>query len=123
MWLFLNNAALSIVESRDDDGILLVRGRVQGDIEAIFPGHAVHETPNADYRYRAYIDRDTVADAAARAVYNINYPNFKGSVVDVDRHDAYLGVWGVMKREQDRRHNEIDNPSGALGFDRIPDGF
>jgi hypothetical protein len=33
----------------------------------------------------------------------IQSPNYKGSVPDKARHDAYAGVWGVMHREQERR--------------------
>ena len=36
MWIFFNNAFLSIVENRDNKFELLVRARVKGDIQKIF---------------------------------------------------------------------------------------
>jgi hypothetical protein len=42
----------------------------------------------------------TLADAVDR----IDYDNFKSSVEEQDRHDAYMGVWSAMLRLQmDRR--------------------
>ena len=37
MWIQFNNAFLSIVENRDNKLELLVRARIKGDIEKIFP--------------------------------------------------------------------------------------
>ena len=100
MWIFLNNAFLSIVDKGGDGSTLLVRARRPGDIERAFPDAAVKTTPGNDYRFRARIGRDAVAEALAQAVRAITYPNFKGSVKEPDRHDAYMGVWQVMHRFQ-----------------------
>ena len=37
MWIFLSDSFLSIVAHRDKPGVLLVRARRAGDIEAVFP--------------------------------------------------------------------------------------
>jgi hypothetical protein len=37
MWVFLNDSFLSIVAHRTEPGVLLVRARTAGDIEAVFP--------------------------------------------------------------------------------------
>ena len=105
MWIFLNNAFLSVVDKGGDGTTLLVRGRNQGDIECVFPGAQVSKTPSNDYLYRAHIDREEVAQAMAKAVRHISYPNFKATVKDHARHDAYMGVWSVMYAFQgkDRR--------------------
>lgn len=114
MWVFLNTAFLSII---DPDGAydgskgpvsnkLLVRGRFKGDIERVFPRAKVTETPARDYRYRALVSRETVAQAMYRAVMNNGAKNFKGSVKEKWRHDAYQGCWGVMEAEQYRQHNK-----------------
>lgn len=111
MWIFLKDAFLSIV---DPDGSydgsagpvgthLLVRARIKGDIERVFPKAKVTMTPDRDYRFRALVLREEVADEIASAVMNISAFNFKGSVKDNARHDAYMGVWRVMNREQERR--------------------
>lgn len=96
MWLFLSNAFLSIVGKGGDASTLLVRGRVPGDIERVFPEAVVTEGGGTDYRFRARIDREAVAQAIAASVRSIDYGNFKSSVRERDRHDAYMEVWHAM---------------------------
>jgi hypothetical protein len=96
MWIFLNNAFLSIVAHRDKPDLLLVRARAEGDIKRTFPDSEIWEDPVADYRYRAELPRPEVAAAIAERVSGIEYDNFKGSVQEADRHDAYLHVWSAM---------------------------
>jgi hypothetical protein len=106
MWVFLNNAFLSIVENRDNSDELLVRARVKGDIERVFDDITVTETPKADYRYRAYVARDQVIEAMVRQVKEIDYANFKGSIPYDDgmRAMAYADVWSVMRDLQKASH-------------------
>jgi hypothetical protein len=96
MWLFLNNSALSVVQHRDKKDVLLVRSRVQGDIERAIPEAQVWEDHEADYMYRAEVNRDDFKQALGRAVDSIDYGNFKASVPDTKRHTAYMNVWGAM---------------------------
>lgn len=100
MWVFLNDAFLSIVAHNADPDKLLVRGRFKGDIEAVFPNAVTQETPDRDYRFRAVIDRDTVAATLAERTRSIEYTNFKSSVHDHARHHIYLDVWSVMATAQ-----------------------
>lgn len=99
MWVYLNHSFLSIVQDRADRGRLLVRSRYKGDIESAFPGHesSVFEDHDADYPYRAFIPRETVAERLARAAEEVDYDNFKGSIRQTDRlraaheiHHAWL---------------------------------
>jgi hypothetical protein len=100
MWIHMNDAFLSVVAHRTDPGVLLVRGRVAGDIERVFPGAEVAVTPTADYRFRTLLPREVVAGAVAAAVGTIDYDNFKNSVSDDVRHDAYSECWRTMRRYQ-----------------------
>lgn len=107
MWIMLNNAFLSIVDPAAAYGgggprsnVLLVRARLPGDIEAVFPLAAVTKTPNRDYLYRATVSREDVKLAMAAEVERIDYSNFKGSVPERARHDAYADCWTVMNRLQ-----------------------
>ena len=104
MWVILNNSFLSIVENRDNAEELLIRSRVRGDIEKIFPNAKVIEMHNSDYRYRAFISRQKVAEVVKEKVININYENFKNSVGKDDhaRKQAYLNVWKVLLGLQKR---------------------
>jgi hypothetical protein len=101
MWFYFNDAFLSIVENRDDAGLLHVRARHAGDIERVFPDVKVQHTPDGDYQYRADIERQTVARVIAQRISGIDYDNFKNSVLDYDRHIAYLAVWQASQRLQD----------------------
>lgn len=103
MWVFLSDAFLSVVAHRDQPDKLLVRARARGDIERVFPGAQVTETRAADYRFRSTLPRQEVAQAMAAQVQGIQYDNFKNSVREPDRHDAYFEAWGAMHRFQDAR--------------------
>jgi hypothetical protein len=93
MWFFLNNAMLSIVAHRDKPDTLLVRARVKGDIEAVFPEARILVLDSADYRYRSALPRDIVAAALQQQVQAVAYPNFKASVSQPARKQWYHRVW------------------------------
>ncbi len=103
MWIFLNDAFLSIVADRDNGDNLLVRARFPGDITTVFPSAEVAETRRADYRFRARLSRAEVASAIAQALASMTATNFKNSVRERWRHDVYLNVWGVMSNAQHKR--------------------
>lgn len=116
MWIFLNNAFFSIVAisprandlppavARERASFLLVRARIEGDIERVFPNAEVRRTDTRDYRYRAFVPREAVAQRMAATVDAIDYHNFKGSIAldDEGRHNAYLSVWQVLYNAQRR---------------------
>jgi hypothetical protein len=102
MWVFLSDAFLSIVSAADRPDDLLVRGRKAGDIQRVFPRARVSVTPQADYRFRAFVARTDVAAAIAAHISGIDYTNFKDSVPDSDRHHAYSAVWLEMYKYQIR---------------------
>ena len=102
MWIFLNNSFLSIVENRNNKGDLLVRSRIKGDIEKIFPCSDVFEMNNSDYKYRSYIKKTDVSSKLKNIVEEINYDNFKNSIPSdqSERHNSYLNVWAELKKLQ-----------------------
>ena len=110
MWVFLNNAFLSIVAHREQPDAMLVRARLPGDIERVFPDADVSQTPEADYLFRATIHRSLVADALAKAVRGIDYHNFKASVVHDERKrlGGYYGVWNAMHAIQPTTVRSLD---------------
>ncbi|MGE5441653.1 MAG: hypothetical protein ACM3Q0_01140 [Bacteroidota bacterium] len=104
MWIFLNDAFLSIVADRNDPDNLLVRARFPADIERIFPDAEVIETPNADYRFRASLRRNQVSRIVGDKVLALAATNFKASVIDRWRHSVYFDVWKCMTDAQRRLH-------------------
>ncbi len=102
MWIIMNNSYFSIVENIDNKNELLVKARVKGDIERIFPQANVLIGAGTDYLYRAAVSRNIVSDAIKDQIENINYGNFKNSVPweDESRHKAYLNVWIELSKLQ-----------------------
>ena len=100
MWIQFNNAFLSIVENRDNKLELLIRARVKGDIEVIFPDADVFEDDSADYKYRAFISKNKVAARKKLTMTEINYDNFKNSVKEIQRKTAYSNVWMELRKLQ-----------------------
>ena len=102
MWIFTNKSFLSVVADRNSKTNLLVRARVRGHIEAVFPDATVFTNNHADYFYRALIPRKQVEDSFAESARSIDYDNFKDSVADNTLHGTYFRVWQVMRTFQDK---------------------
>ena len=116
MWICLNEAFISIVRKREPElaracGFpantpgLVVRARRRQDLEYLraryAPGLVIVDRPGHDYPVGTMLRADTVAQMLADAVHDIDYRNFKDSVVDDRLHDAYARVWGVMLAIED----------------------
>lgn len=120
MWIFLNDAFMSVVEHRDDPSLLMVRARLPGDLETVFPEFVdrVLTTPSNDYRFRVVVTRERLMQAMNKKIDTIDYDNFKASVRDHARHDAYVGVWSVMYRAQNAAiKTERDSRTIPINFD------
>lgn len=100
MWFCFKDAFLSVVHKDCDDDELLVRARVKGHIEAIFPHAQVQRTAGADYLYRVVLKREEVGQVLMQLTLNYEAPNFKDSVKDHKLHHAYAQVWRTMAQLQ-----------------------
>ena len=87
MWVFLNNSFLSIVENRNNKDELLVRSRIKGDIEKVFPDSDVFEMESSDYKYRSFIKKTDVSSKLKNIVEDINYDNFKNQFLLINLRD------------------------------------
>ena len=96
MWIAFNDAWLSIVENRNDEETLLVRARSKQHLLNIFPKCELFKDETADYPYRAYIEREHVANVVSDRLMKINYPNFKASVKDDKLGTAYSNIWSEI---------------------------
>jgi len=102
MWILMNDAMLSIVRHTTQPGAMLVRARLAGDIERVFPSAQIIVGGGSDYRFRAVLPEAEVADAVSHRLLDIDYGNFKASVREPKRHDACFKVWDVMHRMQEQ---------------------
>jgi hypothetical protein len=100
MWMFTQRGFFSIVAHRNDPDILIVRARIKGDIEAFWPKAKVLMTPDADYRYRAFIPKEFVAEAIGGIAATIDYDSYKGNITDRRRSRWYAAVWNAMRQMQ-----------------------
>lgn len=105
MWIMLNDAMFSIVADKTDDTKLVVRSRIEGSVESVFGVDEICTT-NADYRYRAYIDKEEVANTISDKVFGIDYPNFKDSVKNQNLKNAYTSIWSILYRMQTLLYGE-----------------
>jgi len=100
----MNDAMVSAVEDNSDLTRLMVRARVKGDLERFFKPIGlvpdVFAAAGTDYAYRCNVKRSQFAEACAAAAMSINYGNFKGSVKEDARHDAYMDCWTAMMKLQ-----------------------
>ena len=122
MWIFTKQGFVSIKQHKDDPGKLLIRARVNGDLEKIFPGYKVSKNTGTDYKYRATVNRAAAASQIANAVFDIRYTEgFKTSVDDHHRRAPfYLRIWEMMvdmqealskkRHEISRRRTEAEAP-------------
>lgn len=107
MWLTTVDGFVSLVEDQDDPTMLHVRARVAEDITATFPGAAVFVSEGADYRHRARLPREAVADTIRQAVVDIRYrSHFKDVALEISppnawRRQAYYRTWAALATMQD----------------------
>jgi hypothetical protein len=101
MWIYGKDAFVSVVQDRNDAEVLIVRSRVKGDLEVLWPQAKIEETPYADYGFRTRLERREVAAAVAKEVMEISYSNYKDSITDKRRKPFYLVVWHAMWEMQD----------------------
>ena len=102
MWIFLPESFISVVQKPGDTDTLTVRARIKGDIESVFPDAYVEADKGTDYKYRARVSRQAVAQVLHDQVMGLHWGNFKGAVKGHKRHDAYMNVWRAMYAVQDR---------------------
>ena len=100
MWICFSDSFLSVVAHKKDPSALLIRARVKGHIEAVFPDAVVFSVEKSDYEYRAVVSRQDVAGAFAVRAMDISYSDFKSSVKNKRLHDAYLAFWHIMNKLQ-----------------------
>ena len=100
MWLFTSKSFISVVQKPGDTDLLTVRGRIKGDIENLFPDAKVEANKGTDYKYRAKVPRELVVKVVADQIMSLGYSNFKNTVKQNKRHDAYMNVWSAMYKAQ-----------------------
>ncbi len=108
MWICLNKAFYSIVQDKMNPARLLVRARRKNDIPKCFPNAQVIADAGTDYKYRAFIPREQVAEAITKEILGISYSNFKRTTeLDSELHSAYLNIWRIMFKLQEAEERRL----------------
>lgn len=97
MYVFTENAFLSIIAHERDERLLEVRAQYKGDIEATFPEAEVAYTPDNEYPYSTSVSRDRVAERIALRVKHIGYRRFNPNSDEPWRQAVYQDVESVLK--------------------------
>jgi hypothetical protein len=102
MWLLTPDGFYSIVQKAGEDE-LCVRARDAGDLDRLRARFLptltdTIETRGGDYRYRAWVSRDALAEGLAAIARDLDYANFKDEVArrDPERAHVYSRVWNVL---------------------------
>ena len=104
MWLCSKEGFFSVVQKEDSDR-LDVRARVRADLVALStqylgnPQPMIYTFPNADYEYRIFLTHEEWANVLMQMAKNIDYPNFKRKVKQIQGHRRahfYSDVWLTM---------------------------
>lgn len=106
MLVILRESALSIVESKGDPSMLVVRAWFPGDIERAFgriASVAVHKVPHAEYKFAAAVPRRDVERMLAKAVVDVEYPAFRAAFAPTWRRALLARVFSIFCRERDMR--------------------
>jgi hypothetical protein len=101
MWIAHTEGWISIVSHRDDPEVLLVRARRDDHITHLWPDAEIIILADADYRYRAAISREMVAEVIAEVLINMEYDDFKSHVSDVELRTSFLSIWDFMRERLD----------------------
>lgn len=104
MWIVMNDSFISVVEHNTDEDRVVVRARIEGDLDKIFPEHKqdIIVTTNSDYRFRLLLDKQYVADRIYQRMLDIDYDNFKDSVAESWRKAPYYKIWQIMQEVQEK---------------------
>lgn len=105
MWVFLNDAFVSVVKDTQKKDGLMIRARLATDLQNAFGIDVeIIETTHTDYRFRTFMDKNAFKEFMSNRIDEIEYTNFKNSIDNNDtiRKDAYMGVWAEMDDLQER---------------------
>lgn len=110
MWIFTSDCFLSIVADKDNlkGDRLLVRSRVKGAINKLFPDVEELYMTGSDYAYRAWVKRNEVSRVVQNYINALAYSNFKNSITDKDYSHACMGVWQEMFDYQEKSIGALD---------------
>ena len=115
MWVFTDNAFISLRADMTVPDLLDVRARFPGDIEKLWPQAVVTENYEYDYRFSSQVRREDVASVLGHQVRKLRYHSLTERILSPTREEAYLHVWFAMREAQKRSQSRKDTEdTGAI---------
>ncbi|HVT12183.1 MAG TPA: hypothetical protein VHE55_07945 [Fimbriimonadaceae bacterium] len=96
MYVFTDNAFLSILAHASDERLLEVRARYSGDIERTFPESEVAFNAGADFPYSTSVSRERAAERIALRVQHVGYHHFNPTSEEPWRQSIYEQVESIL---------------------------
>jgi hypothetical protein len=103
VWLLIPEGFYSVVQKKPGEAELCVRARDRCDLDRLRERYMPElgpttETPGGDYRYRAWIGREALAEGLGAIGRDLAYTNFKSEVGrrDPERARLYGRVWSTL---------------------------
>jgi hypothetical protein len=110
MWLLTTFGFFSVVEKTEDraDGMITVRARVRGDIEALRAKYLpalgeIEATPDRDYAWRGRVTKGELAAALGRIAMDVDYAHTRTAVAQrmgYAREQIYYDVAEILSALQ-----------------------
>jgi hypothetical protein len=110
MWLATKYGFFSIVQTRENKDLFMVRARAEKDLQnlknslSMLKEHEIKITKQADYHFRLLVNRKELSRLMQFFATEIDYPNFKDKVYTVanqkDKLPFYHEIWGIMYNYQ-----------------------
>jgi hypothetical protein len=101
VWIFMQDTFVTISQDANQRDRFMIRARVAGDIEKLFPKAQVIRLDDADFRFRAFVPKARVVEVLGRAIGSVDYTSFKSGVKDKCRAWFYTRVWSITADMQD----------------------
>lgn len=110
MWIATKFGFYSIVQTRENKDIFMVRTRAEKDLQnlkntlPVLKNHEIKITKHADYHFRLLVNREELSQLMQFFATEIDYPNFKDKVYKVanqkDKLLFYHKIWEIMHSYQ-----------------------
>jgi len=106
MWIVGQYGFISLVQHKNDPGIMQVRARVREDILMYFPGYEIDMIIGADYLYRTNVPREIVAETIAAEIMGYSVTShvkdeaIRASQPNAYRQTAYYACWRALSDMQ-----------------------
>ncbi len=97
MYVFTENAFLSILAHASDERLLEVRARYSGDIERTFPESEVAFNSGHDFPYSTSVSRERAAERIALRVQHVGFRHYNPSSEEPWRQTIYEEVESILR--------------------------